>query len=603
MATLDEILAAMPDEGMTAAVTDEVLVIDPNTRQISIPSGELTFGVEGDAGSERKYFLCPRYVGDNVDLTSCFIRVNYRNANGDMDEYLVNDVVVDGDNVVFSWKLSGKAIKYKGQTRFVVCAIGPDAKLAWHTTQATGLVLAGLEPDNSHVVEGTSDVVAQLIGMVNAQTAAVETEGATQIQAVKTAAEVAEASAVAEIEAKGVNTLASIPEDYTALSGAVDGLVRGRAGAIVCEVEGSAIAVNDASDMAIQGLRIFGRSTQDGTPTPDAPVEIQSVVEPVVTVCGKNLFDGIIHTLALAHPAEGNPKVVSGNPYRSFYVCVQEGETYTVSRAKEETSRFQFACTKTVPANDVAVDAIRGDNTGLSRTVTIPKGYHYLVVHLSNSAENVTVENYQVERGTTGSKIEPFSGGSVTITHSLLGVPTTVGGNYTDGNGQQWICDEVDLERGVYVQRIKSVVLDGANIPPYYATHSENGQPYCALYPSDVVNYSPVMSSGYQYTAANWSNTNNYLYCVGNSIILNDNRFTDAEVAKTLWSTETPVIQYVLVTPIETPLSETEIAAYRALHTNRPNTTILNDQGAHMAVAYTADTKLYIDNKIKEALR
>ena len=57
-------------------------------------------------------------------------------------------------------------------------------------------------------------------------------------------------------------------------------------------------------------------------------------------------------------------------------------------------------------------------------------------------------------------------------------------------------------------------------------------------------------------------------------------------------------VQYILVTPIEIPLSETELAAYRALHTNKPNTTILNDSGAHMKVDYTADTKLYIDNKI-----
>ena len=54
--------------------------------------------------------------------------------------------------------------------------------------------------------------------------------------------------------------------------------------------------------------------------------------------------------------------------------------------------------------------------------------------------------------------------------------------------------------------------------------------------------------------------------------------------------------------PIEIPISETELAAYRAMHTNKPNTTILNDSGAYMSVDYTADTKLYIDNKIKEAL-
>ena len=61
-------------------------------------------------------------------------------------------------------------------------------------------------------------------------------------------------------------------------------------------------------------------------------------------------------------------------------------------------------------------------------------------------------------------------------------------------------------------------------------------------------------------------------------------------------------VSYPLATPIETPLSETEIAAYRALHSNYPNTTVLNDAGAHMVVKYAADTKLYIDNKITALL-
>lgn len=33
----------------------------------------------------------------------------------------------------------------------------------------------------------------------------------------------------------------------------------------------------------------------------------------------------------------------------------------------------------------------------------------------------------------------------------LPGIPVQSGGNYTDQSGQQWVCDEVDLERGVKV--------------------------------------------------------------------------------------------------------------------------------------------------------
>ena len=43
--------------------------------------------------------------------------------------------------------------------------------------------------------------------------------------------------------------------------------------------------------------------------------------------------------------------------------------------------------------------------------------------------------------------IIPTSGG-------LPGIRVSSGGNYTDADGQQWVCDEVDFKKGVYVQRI-----------------------------------------------------------------------------------------------------------------------------------------------------
>jgi hypothetical protein len=43
---------------------------------------------------------------------------------------------------------------------------------------------------------------------------------------------------------------------------------------------------------------------------------------------------------------------------------------------------------------------------------------------------------------------------------------------------------------------------------------------------------------------------------------------------------------YELATPIETPLSSTELATYAQLVTNNPSTTVLNDSGADMSVEY-----------------
>ena len=45
--------------------------------------------------------------------------------------------------------------------------------------------------------------------------------------------------------------------------------------------------------------------------------------------------------------------------------------------------------------------------------------------------------------------------------NGLPGIPVSTGGNYTDSNGQQWVCDEIDLARGKYVQRVKKIFVNG----------------------------------------------------------------------------------------------------------------------------------------------
>lgn len=47
----------------------------------------------------------------------------------------------------------------------------------------------------------------------------------------------------------------------------------------------------DSDNGKIQDMMLYGKSSQDGTPSPENPVEIKSVVNPVIKICGKNLFD------------------------------------------------------------------------------------------------------------------------------------------------------------------------------------------------------------------------------------------------------------------------------------------------------------------------
>ena len=586
-----------------------MIIINSNTRYFSIPGSDLVFGVVADSDAERKHFQCPRYVGDGLDLAACFIRINYRNANGKEDFYLVDDVVIDGDNITFSWLLSPKVTEYRGQVKFVMCAVGPDLKLKWHTTQGTGQVMEGLEPDNSHVESQTADVVAQLIAMVDAQTDAVEVVGAEQVASVRSAAENARTTAVNEIEAKRANSLASIPNDYTILSGTVESLIRDRAGGIVCSAEGEVISLNDASDNYLRGLRIFGKSTQDGTPTPEKPVEIVSIENPVVTVAGKNLLDLSTFTdravtgVTIKNNKNGSITLVSDGTYNGYYngsvlVPIPSGRYKFV-----EASSSPTAFVRVFPKGEATYSQYKSgaefeyDN----RTQEL----RFLVQPVPGTITNTTFWPMICLATETDNTYEPYKGQNVTMSvpNGLPGIPVTSGGNYTDASGQQWICDEVDFERGVYVQRCAK--LSANNL--HATAHLEF--PNCVRIGCSLIPNSVSVTNGlstHLQMIGNYTLDTPHFYAQDGSLFIFAPSSALAEKSATgviAWANALGIeFTYIIAKPIETPLSETELAAYRALHTNKPNTTILNDSGAYMSVDYTADTKLYIDNKIKEAL-
>lgn len=152
------------EEALAAAVVEpvnDIFEIDPETRVITVPASEKLFGVANDGNSERKHFRCPKIVGDNIDLSTMHLYVNYQNANGDKYPYLVEDIRTDGDYITFSWLIGPDVVAYKGQIKFIVCAKN-GATAEWNTTLAEGTVLEGLEATDE-VVERNPDIIEQIL--------------------------------------------------------------------------------------------------------------------------------------------------------------------------------------------------------------------------------------------------------------------------------------------------------------------------------------------------------------------------------------------------------------------------------------------------------
>lgn len=283
MPSIEELLNEA-ESHMAAQPVNDVLEINPETREISIPDSEIILGVETDQKAERKYFHCPKIVGNNIDLSELELYVVFQNASNmeeGKDRYHVTDVKTTSDGyITFSWELSAKVTAYKGDVQFVVCAIKTDSsgvkQNVWNTTIAIGKCLIGLSSDMSASEEqSASDLYTQLISELNSTASAKLAEVTTQIQTVGnnqvSNVNNAGTTQVSNLQNKGTEVLASIPDTYTELDASVKQLneqIKGKAPVITESTtiqSGSPTTVTDSAEMQLQGLRLYGKSEQKTT--------------------------------------------------------------------------------------------------------------------------------------------------------------------------------------------------------------------------------------------------------------------------------------------------------------------------------------------------
>ena len=356
------------------------------------------------------------------------------------------------------------------------------------------------------------------------------------------------------------------------------------------------------------------------SPSPEWPQEIISVESPTAVIHGKNLLNsnyasdymthnGVTYSdagdgrLAVNGTASANTSFAFASFAAGKRTFIPAG-TYTVSGNPSNDIYFGFYLYDSQETEEysLAVSRIKG---GIPWTFTIEKDSYYgTYVHVPSGNTVATVISPQLEIGREATEYEPpCAHQKIKLNRILHAIPVTSGGNHTDSDGQQWICDEIDLERGVYVQRVFRYTVPTQEAADLERQTNYDGDGYYGWFVRDDKikdfgnsrNDNPGYSTHFIVTNHSNPSAANQFRIWGAVGCLYFTLNTDnAEDAANIINSA--AFYMALENPIETPLTAEEITAFKALHTNYPNTTILNDAGAWMSVKYNADTKTYIEN-------
>ena len=245
--------------------------------------------------------------------------------------------------------------------------------------------------------------------------------------------------------------------------------------------------------------------------------------------------------------------------------------------------------------------------TNKKNTFVVPE-YEELRVYsriaIGNTFTNDVVK-LQIELGNFATEYQPYKETLSTIPtpNGLAGIKVSSNGNYTDSNGQQWICDEIVKYAdgsGEYVQRIGQLEFDDSTTFMDY--NLSNG-----VFAFNYMQYTDfkVQSRVAMFDCLTRRNINdlknrNIGYEKLNDGFIYINLFgretTLSEVREYL--VEHPIkMQSELATPITTPLTAEELAEISTFY---PITNISNDFDCGMSVKYNCDSKNYIDKQLAE---
>lgn len=418
---------------------------------------------------------------------------------------------------------------------------------------------------------------------------------------------------VSEMEAKKSEESAKQSADYAAQS--VDSIVDKLA--IKSESKEETHLIQDSVDYAFDEFFMYGKSTQSGTPSPETPVEIVSAGQSgqiKIDVLGGNLLDlskgksgtgeGVTYTknpdgsyiaTGTATGTNGNVWFLGGysiDPNLEKVLFTLKQGTYTVKDCVLYSNKKGLWNTFTIDSN-IKVTGVRNPFQVVGQTY---KDVIYPMLNVGLSA--LPFESYKQPQTII-----------LTTPNGLSGIPVS-GDDYTyiDSTGQKWIADTIEYRKDgkkVRVQRVEKhkishvvSINNGRQLnPDYFGCEYESLRDELKNRQIGILCNKNIFKG--ESTDLNGSEMT---YVLNNGFIVFGfpKKLVQEQTVEAVnnYLKENPFdIIYPLKQPVETLLTPEEIAAFKALHTNEPTTTIINNAGITTKVKYITDTKKYIDSK------
>ena len=348
------------------------------------------------------------------------------------------------------------------------------------------------------------------------------------------------------------------------------------------------------------------------SPNPDYPQEIKSIENPTLSVVGKNLY---------SFNMNGVPKETTRNGIK--YIKNQDG-SLKIKGTATATSKYEVITLNKSP--QIFKNSTIGENFtfkifGLPETCYWEMAYTGKV-YGEKSRTFVNIEKYASKKYTVLTIPEGVTVDTTIYPMLVLGDSILEYEPCKEIQSAQQTCklngiDDVRDElivradgTGQLIQRLlKEELNNNSDLRTWYETTKTYGYQTGEskwLFMANKINVKSNKLKGITKEVGNSGAYNengifvNTAGCINFKILKKYLTKYTVDALKTYLRDNPITVVGLLKEPIVTELSAEEVQKLLALHTNKPNTTIWNDQNAEMQITYVADAKNYIDNKFTE---